>query len=76
MKEVTDAVNIVADTIKLRNYQFIKQKKFLYDKKTIQNFLSGCMARATNSFGDIENKEKTSRVVTIYMDIDDKIKKL
>ncbi len=57
--------------IKLRNYQIIKQKKFLYDTKTIQNFLSDSWARVTNSFGDFKNKDMTSRVVTIHMDIDD-----
>ena len=62
------------DKIKLRNYQFIKQQKFLYDKKTIQNLLSDSLARTTNSFGDFVDKDRTnlSRVVTIYMDIDDK----
>jgi hypothetical protein len=59
------------DKIKLRNYHIIKQKKFLYDTKTIQHFLSDSLARTTNCFGDIENKDMMSRVVTIYMDIDD-----
>ena len=75
VKEYVESIKFKARNnsyeIKLRTYQIIKQKKFVYDTKTVQNFLSDSLARVTNSFGDFNNKDMMSRVVTIHMDIHD-----